>query len=122
MSEEIMNVEPIVLRKITAVIAYDMCIEQLDAELSEYREEATRHPDKPVRDIARYRMNKCQKTLDMISSLRSDVYRELKPTKIGVHVFNGAVNHYSDLLFDIVNLEIKNQDRVKGLIKKLKKL
>lgn len=117
-----MDVEPLVLRKITAVIAYDLCIEQLGAEHTEYKEEATRHPDKPVRKIATYRMNKCQKALDTIHSLRDDIYKELKPTNVGEDIFNGAVNHYSDLLFDIVNLEIKDQDRVKGLIKKLKKL
>lgn len=116
------NAEGLVLRKLATIVALDLCLEHVEVIHTEYHQDYVKNFDKRIRTSARYKANKCQKSLDAAQTLRSELLKELKPTNVGLEMIQSTVEHYTGLFYDIISMEPKDQDSVKGLIKKLKKV
>lgn len=119
---EILNPQGLVLRKLATIVALDLCLEHVETIATEYRSDYIKNFDKHIRTTARYKTNKCKNVLVSSNTLRNELIKELKPTAGGVEVIDNTVAHYTDLFFEIISMEPNHQDRVKGLIKSLRKL
>ena len=103
--------------KMGTIITLDMNIDHLQAVATEYREQASKK-DK----TAKYNLNRCEEAIKTNLIIRKSIYRELKPvTQESDQLLDNVIEENSNLFYDIISLDYKDQHRIKSLIKKIKK-